>query len=243
MIVATVSSLTRYPVKSLGGEAVAVAEVGERGLHGDRAWGVYTADGGIGSGKTTRRFRRVDGLLGLGSRLHADGSVDVVLPDGEVLEAGAPSADAALSRLLDRPVTLRRETTVPHHDESPIHLVTASGLAALSAQLGAAVDARRFRANLLLDDAPAGQGAEVGVLAEDAWVGRGLALGAEVVMRVTGLMPRCVMVTMPQRDLEDGGPRPEVLKALAGRADLTFGVTADVVRPGRVAVGDEARLL
>jgi len=39
--------------------------VDNRGLLHDREWAAYTSDGGIASGKTTRRFRRVDGLFEL----------------------------------------------------------------------------------------------------------------------------------------------------------------------------------
>jgi uncharacterized protein YcbX len=50
-----VLEVTRYPVKSMGGESLRRARVGDRGVEGDRVWAVYTADGGIGSGKRTRR--------------------------------------------------------------------------------------------------------------------------------------------------------------------------------------------
>jgi len=60
--VGTVARLMRFPVKSLAGEELDTVDVEERGLAGDRWWAVHTADGGIGSGKTTRRFRRGDGL-------------------------------------------------------------------------------------------------------------------------------------------------------------------------------------
>src|SRR5215212_4657879 len=76
-----VAALARYPVKSLAGEALAEATVESHGLAGDRTWAVYTEDGGIGSGKTTRRFRRVDGLLGLAGR-SAGGAPVVTTPDG-----------------------------------------------------------------------------------------------------------------------------------------------------------------
>jgi uncharacterized protein YcbX len=48
----------------MGGEGLDRADITPRGVAGDRQWAVRTPDGGIGSGKTTRRFRRVDGLLG-----------------------------------------------------------------------------------------------------------------------------------------------------------------------------------
>jgi uncharacterized protein YcbX len=69
--VGRVAELARYPVKSMAGERLAEARFGPTGIDGDRRWAIYTADGGIASGKTTRRFRRVDGLFGLLARLNA----------------------------------------------------------------------------------------------------------------------------------------------------------------------------
>nr|WP_245603521.1 hypothetical protein [Salinispora cortesiana] len=43
------------------------------------------------------------------------------------------------------------------------------------------------------------------------------------------------MIDMTQGDLPEDG---RLLKAVAERPDLTFGVWATVVRPGRIAVGD-----
>ena len=53
-----VAQAWRYPVKSLGGEQVAVCWADERGLAGDRVWAVQDRDGKLGSGKNSRRFRR-----------------------------------------------------------------------------------------------------------------------------------------------------------------------------------------
>src|SRR5690349_10514127 len=50
--------VTRYPVKSMGGEAATAVELGPAGLVGDREWAVYGADGKLASGKHSRRFRR-----------------------------------------------------------------------------------------------------------------------------------------------------------------------------------------
>ena len=58
-----VAALHRYPVKSLTGEAVGELRCDERGFVGDRLWSTRTENDKIGSGKTTRRFAAVDGLL------------------------------------------------------------------------------------------------------------------------------------------------------------------------------------
>src|SRR5688500_18132075 len=68
-----VVEIRRFPVKSLLGEVLPEADAGPRGLDGDRLWAVRDRDGKFGSGKNTRRFRRMPGLFGL--RAHTAGAV------------------------------------------------------------------------------------------------------------------------------------------------------------------------
>jgi hypothetical protein len=42
-----VLELWRYPVKSMGGERVDAAAIGDRGLHGDRLWAVRDEERGV----------------------------------------------------------------------------------------------------------------------------------------------------------------------------------------------------
>ena len=58
-----VRSLWRYPVKSFLGERCDILELETRGVVGDRRWAIRDAQGRFGSGKDTRRFRRIDGLF------------------------------------------------------------------------------------------------------------------------------------------------------------------------------------
>jgi len=231
-VTAAVQRVLRYPVKSLGGEALAACEIGARGLAGDREWAVVTRDGGVGSGKTTRRFRAVEGLLSLAAAL--DGDVPVVtLPDGSRVRADDPDAEGRLSAALGRPVRLAREGGVAHHDDAPVHLCTTAGLAALGALAGPeAGDARRYRPNLVLDVPGSGH-------LEDGWVGRRLRVG-EVELAVTGRTVRCVMVTAAQQRM---AAHPGLLRALAAERDLCAGVYADVVVPGLVREGDAVSLI
>lgn len=226
-----VVDLVRYPVKSMGGERLAEAEVESRGVVGDRTWATYTPDGGIGSGKTTRRFRRVDGLLLCRARL--DGPVPVVtVPGGEEHPADDPAAARALSAALGQPLVLRPESDVQHHDDSPLHVITTAGVRRIGALLGAPVDASRFRANVLLD--VDGEG-----FVEDTWKGRDLHLGAQVVLRLGAAMPRCVMVSLPQNGLPHD---PAILAELGRSHDVEFGLQASVLRGGTIRIGDTATL-
>jgi hypothetical protein len=103
--VSTVSTLLRYPVKSMLGVSVQQAEVVGSGLVGDRGWALVDAETGkVASAKSPRLWRA---LLTLQA---ADGAaaVTVRMPDGTVLEAGSPAADDALSALLGRRVAMQQ---------------------------------------------------------------------------------------------------------------------------------------
>lgn len=227
---ARVAALTRYPVKSLAGETLTAATIGPRGLDGDRSWAVRTEDGGIGSGKTTRRFRRVDGLLGLAAT--TDGAVPVVtVPDGRSAPAGTAEADALVSQVLGRRLRLAPETDVPHHDEAPVHVVTTAALRRVADLLGRPVDVARFRANVVLDVPGAGY-------PEEEWDGRLLAVGDDVILRPDGGMVRCRMVDL----VGDGAAGDGLLTLLGRERDTVFGLRALVERGGTVRVGDPVSL-
>ena len=234
--VGTVALLARYPVKSMRGERLDRAELHSQGIAGDRDWAVYTPDGGIGSGKSSRRFRRVDGLLGYRATLDdaSAGAVPLIeSPAGERWRADDPQAAERLSVQLGRPLRVDREGEVPHKDVSPLHLVSTAALRAVERLLGEPVDVDRFRPNLLLEVPGTG-------FAEDDWTGRELRLGEDVVLRLGAGMPRCVMVDMAQGPLDPDG---RILKLLASEHELLLGVMAEVVRPGTVRVGDPAVLV
>jgi uncharacterized protein YcbX len=226
-----VAALWRYPVKSLAGEACDELRVDGRGVEHDRAWAVVDPEGGIASGKTTRRFRKVPGLLRHRSRLEGGGPV-VELADGRVACPGTDTGDALLAGIVPPGWTLRPERATPHFDAGAVHLVTTATLAALGAASGAPVEPERLRPNLLIDT-----GADGGLL-EDGWLGRTLAIG-DVALRVVTRTERCVMVghAQPQLPL-----RPRLLQSIGRLNDVCAGVYADVVTPGRIRTGDAVLL-
>jgi uncharacterized protein YcbX len=228
-----VSGLWRYPVKSMLGEAVAALVVDGRGVIGDRLFAVRTASGKLGSGKTTRRFQRVDGLLGF-SAAHDGSAVRIRLPGGRVVRSDEPDVDAALSAALGQPVELAREGSVPHMDAGPVHILTDASLGWLAARVpGAAIAPPRFRPNLVVDVGGAG-------LVEEAWLGRELRIGEAVRLRVVGRTERCVMVGLEQDRLPAD---PSILRGLAEANGACLGVYAAVVEPGTLRVGDAVDLL
>ena len=226
--IGSIARLWRYPVKSVGGEQCERLELNARGVEGDRRYAVLNREGKLGSGKTTRRFRQIDGLLELRAAYQGD-VPELTFGDGMRMLASDPQIHAALSNALKVPVTLAREQDVSHLDAGPVHLITTAALAWLRAALpDALIDERRFRPNLVID-APGGTQVELD------WIGRTLAIGHQVRLRVTDRTERCRMVTLQQQKLPYD---TRVLGSIIRDADSGFGVYAEVVAPGTIARGD-----
>ena len=202
--------------------------VDTRGVAGDRRYAILNAEGRPGSGKTTRRFRQIDGLLDLRAVYHDD-VPELIFGDGTRMRASDPHIHAALSSFLKMPVTLAREDGVSYLDAGPVHLITTAGLAWLRASLpDSVIDERRFRPNLVIDASGHTQ-------VERDWMGRTLAIGDSVKLRVADRTGRCRMVTLPQAGLPHD---PRVLGSIIRDADSEFGVYADVVATGAISRGD-----
>ncbi|HEV2124747.1 MAG TPA: MOSC domain-containing protein [Chloroflexota bacterium] len=265
----SVVALWRYPVKSMQGEELPALAFGPRGAAGDRAYAlVDQATGKVASAKNPRKWGRLfDCRAAFMAPPAAEGAappVRVTLPDGKVLTSGQDDIDGALSALFGRAVTL---ATAPppdpeleeywpdidglaHRDAvtdeampagtffdlATVHVLTTATLDRLRALYPQGrFEVRRFRPNVVVDTVEGSGG-----FAEDAWVGRSLALGDEVRLRVTGPCPRCVMTTLPQSDLpRDVG----ILRAAAKHHDANVGVYASVVQGGTVRRGDRIQLI
>ncbi len=106
-VIGTVATLSRYPTKSMLGEARGTLAVAARGVIGDRAWAVLDeATGKVASAKRPKLWR---GLLGCAARTLGEedqGAVEIKLPDGTVRRAGDPELNGLLSALTGRAVRL-----------------------------------------------------------------------------------------------------------------------------------------
>ncbi|MQS15662.1 MOSC domain-containing protein [Streptomyces kaniharaensis] len=236
MVLGTIERIWRYPIKSTGGESLSEAAVDVRGVVGDRLHAVRDTEGKFGSGKTTRRFRRMPGLLRLRSR-YAGGDVTEV---PELLDPdGVPVADPTgyLRRYLDRDdVEVAREGAVSHFDQLPLSLLTTATLDWVRAAVpGVPVDERRFRPNLLVRTPPG-----TPPFVEDEWFGRTARIGDALRLGFERSSERCVMTNEAQQDLPHS---PLILRAIAQAHDTRLDVLATVTRPGRIRLGDTVELM
>lgn len=128
-------------------------------------------------------------------------------------------------------------------DFAPLHLLTTSTLdriAELSPR--GAVELDRYRPNIVLRTPAEG-------FTENDWVGRALRIGSDLTIQVIARTPRCAIPTLAHGEL----PRdtealrvPAAHNRVSAMADFgpqpCVGVYAQVLHPGRVALGDEVRL-
>jgi uncharacterized protein YcbX len=143
------------------------------------------------------------------------------------------AGSAAAARLARRlPVRRRcraaaRAAAVRHRNGA-----TQATLRALSAELGTAVDLRRFRTNVHLDlDADA--------WVEEQWPGATLHFAGGVTLRLLHPCERCAI---PTRDPATQEKWPDLLRHLEARHGQRFGVNARVMRAGRIHEGERVEL-
>ncbi|WNM57081.1 MOSC domain-containing protein [Candidatus Nitrospira allomarina] len=106
-----IQSLWRYPVKSMRGEALSLAQVTDHGLVGDRAYAILDrADGKVATAKNPKKwpnmfafqatFLEPSGDKESGSRIR------ITLPDGTMVTSEQQDLPQVLSKALNRKVTL-----------------------------------------------------------------------------------------------------------------------------------------
>ena len=127
-------------------------------------------------------------------------------------------------------------------DLFPISVLTTSSLDRLNElQPQSRFDQRRFRMNVIVNANETG-------FVENGWLGRALAIGEAVKLRVAMPDARCVMTTLAQDDLTKD---TDILRALAKHNKIQVGnagqlacvgVYAVVEAPGVIRTGDQVKL-
>jgi uncharacterized protein YcbX len=199
-----------------------------------------------------------------GSKLPA---VRVTLPDGTVVRSGQPDLAEIVSRALGHEVDFaeaqgygesvgaqaeeywpdmegldHRDTVTDFDlpagtffDLAVVHLLTTATIDRLRALYPEGrFEIRRFRPNIVVSTGPGERG-----FVENDWIGRTVAIGAQVRLQITGACPRCVMTTLPQGDLPKD---PGILRAAAQHNHANVGIYADVIAGGAIRRGDSVTL-
>jgi hypothetical protein len=226
MATGTVLSLHRYPVKSMGGEAVESLDVDEHGAAGDRKHAVWLR----GGRKLTARV--APRMLTWQATPNGDAGPRVTAPDGREFAWGKP-LEEAITEYLGKAVALVRDPQ-GLADVSGLHVTFESSRRKLEEELGFALDLRRFRPNIHVD-----LGDDAEPFAESEWEGRTLRVG-DAELHVQSASDRCAITIHDPDTLEQ---KPDVLRTINERHGTFFGLWVDARGPARIAVGDRVELL
>ncbi len=228
-----IESLFRYPIKSMGGERLEVANLGWHGLDGDRRLAFRRANdrGGFPWLSATK----LPELILFAPRRQGsavDGSLPthVRTPDGEDLAVFGQELATEIGHRHGWPVEMTHLDR-GIFDEASISVIasaTVNEIAKLAAQ---PPDVRRFRPNILI--------ASLRSLPfeEDEWVGGVLSFGETEEAAAIGITNRDERCSMVNYDPDSARPAPEVLKAIVRVRDNKAGVYGTVTRRGRLALG------
>ncbi len=256
-----VSSLWRYPVKSMRGEQALSVFAGFSGIYGDRLYAFkssasekcfpYVTGRELESMLLYRPRFRDSAVSDLPEYLTeaenaapglnpcfddpANLAVDVETPSGEVFAIDDEELCNQIRHGLEEGV----EVTLLRSDRSltdcrPISLISTQTIDQLGKEVGEPVDPRRFRANLFLDLSTA-EG-----FAEDDYVGKTLAIGPKAKVLILERDPRCKMITL---DPETGKINPRVLQHIGRDHGGHAGIYAAVLVEGLVSQGDTVELV
>lgn len=259
----TLSTLYRYPVKSLRGESLAASPVGPQGLWLDRTWMVADANGRLVTGRDYPELVRVTATPAEGGVwLRATGqpalwvaNTSFTTPHSATVWSstfaawhGCDEADAWLSRYLGARVRLlwagehatrrvKSDPTVPvaFADGYPLLLIGQASLDDLCVRVGRPLAMERFRPNLVVSGAAA--------YAEDGWTR--IRIGG-LPFRVVKACERCVFTTV---DPETGSKSldQEPLRTLAtyrrAPEGVLFGQNVICEGAGRLEVGMAVEVL
>jgi uncharacterized protein len=227
-----VEAIFRYPVKSMAGERLEVAELGWHGLEGDRRLAFRRM--GDHSGFPWLSASQLPDLV-LFAPHREDGAQGALpshvrTPDGEEMLVFGEDLASEVGRRYGAPVQMMQ---LRHgiFDEASVSVIASDTVREIGRLAERNADVRRFRPNVvvrLLRAAP---------FQEDDWVGGVLSFGEgddAPAITVTMRDVRCSMVNL---DPDSANPAPEMLKAIVRANDNNAGVYGTVTRTGRLAVG------
>ena len=228
-----VEAIFRYPVKSMRGERLEVADLGWHGLDGDRRLAFRRMDDHSGMPWLTASklpelvlyapHRREDGAQG-------ELPTHVRTPEGKELPVFGEELAAEVGRRHGAPVQMTQLKN-GIFDEASISMIASDTVSEIGRLAGLNADVRRFRPNVvvrLLRSIP---------FHEDEWLGGVLSFGEgddAPAITVTMRDVRCSIVNV---DPDSASRAPEVLKAVVRTHQNTAGIYGTVTRIGRLAVG------
>ena len=227
-----VEAIFRYPVKSMAGERLEVANLGWHGLDGDRRLAFRQLDDRSGF-PWLSASKLPDLVLFAPQRENgAQGELPTYVrtPDGVAMPIFGEDLATEVGSRHGAPVQMMQ---LRHgiFDEATISVITLDTVGEIGRLAGRSLDLRRFRPNIVvrsLRSVP---------FQEDEWLGGVLSFGEGDQGPAVTVTMRDVRCSMLNLDPDSARSAPEVLKAVVRAHQNTAGIYGTVTRSGELAVG------
>jgi len=228
-----VEAIFRYPVKSMAGERLEVANLGWYGLEGDRRLAFRRIQDR--SGMPWLTASKLPDLLRFAPQRREDGAqgglpTHIRTPDGDEMPVFGEELAKEVGRRHGAPVEMIQ---LRHgiFDEACVSVIASDTVREIGRLAGRGLDIRRFRPNVVVRlrrPVP---------FQEDEWLGGVLSFGDgddAPAIAVTMRDERCSMVNL---DPDSADSAPEVMKAVVHANQNNAGIYGAVTTTGRLAVG------
>ncbi|MEM8720902.1 MAG: MOSC N-terminal beta barrel domain-containing protein [Cyanobacteria bacterium P01_G01_bin.39] len=264
ILVGTLKSIWRYPVKSMQGEELKRSDIDIKGLLGDRAYALWDKHTNrIASAKNPRKWSSLLNCYAALERSPQVGQptppVKITLDNGSTVTSKQSNINTHLSDWINREVKFL--SVVPDkpsldqywpdvegtaHQDTVTQLFMPPGTFFDSCPIPAITTATLNRLQKLYPD---GEFASCRFrpnllidsqlsqsdFVENNWVGHTLAIGDSVKLKVDTACPRCVVTTLAQGELPQD---LTILKTAARYNDVIAGIRLSVIEGGTVSQGD-----
>ncbi len=259
-----VTSLWRYPVKSMMGEEMNACDVTEKGLLGDRAYGVIDEETGkLANAKNPKKwpdmFRYRASYMEPPQLSEPIPPVRITLPNGQSIRSNDNELNTRLTESFRRTVTLSSPSSIEVEFEGYIPEGiqeldnpgtvfskaspedTFFDIAMVHIITTSTIETlRKLTPDSRIEPRRFRPNLILDVpeaegFIEEQWVGKIITIGDHVQLKILQPTKRCIMTTLAQGDLPND---PNVLRTLARQNNGNFGVYAEVVKTGLVKAGD-----
>jgi uncharacterized protein len=233
-----ISAIFRFPVKSMAGEMLEVANVGWHGIEGDRRMAFRRLND-----KSNFPWLTASKLpeLVLYKPFGLDGDnaeqlpTHVRTPDGKEYELGSDELRQDISARFGSDVELMN-LKAGIFDEASLSVITTSTVQCIERESGRQLDLRRFRPNVVIETDRAEP------FAEDRWVGQTLMFGEgdnSAAVKIYMKDERCRMVNL---DPDTAERDVQVMRTVVRLNKNYAGGYGTVIRTGELRVGQAVTL-
>jgi len=260
MIIGTVESLWRYPVKSMAGTEVSEVFMGFSGIYGDRRYAIKNSAGRKGFPYLNAnvrhqmllyhpQFRHPERTLTPPNLTEAekiepganptiadaeDMQLDIVAPSGEIISVEDPK----LLKLLIEGLSGNNQLKLVRSDRAlydcrPVSLISMQTIGQIESEFGMPLHKLRFRSNIYFNS-------ERDAFGEDNFVGSRLRIGSKATVMVLERDPRCALISLDPVTAENN---PEILRHVVRQHDNFAGVYCAVLVEGLLKKGDPIEVL